>query len=142
MELRQVLATRHPCQKCDVLAEIVVVLSRKISNRGLKLISPYSRAVVTGGIHEFIVTDESRALPLSSVDRAAYVGFAEIKKGGVIMVGEQVSIVDHVIGQVVGFDETHMPNHLNIVVYSTEWKSGFDHAVSVGQQMRITGAYL
>ena len=141
MDPYEILKQRHPCKKRNVLAEIVVVLSNKRDDRGLMLISPYTRAVRAQEIHEFIITDEENILPASTVDRVAYLCFAEILKGGVIMVGEQISIGDQTIGQVVGFDESHMPNHLNVVIHAPERKSGFECDITVGQQMRITDKY-
>jgi fumarate reductase subunit C len=62
-----------------------------------------------------IVTDEE-AEPGSSVNPIAYLGFVEFAQGGVIVAGDRVSVNGEDIGYVCGFDETHMPNHLNIVV--------------------------
>jgi hypothetical protein len=129
---------RPLCVKDDVAAEVVVVFGNKREERGLKLINPYTRAVLVNEIHEFIITDEKNVRPGSRVDRVAYLCFAEFKKGGAIMFGDKVLVGDRVIGEVVGFEETHMPNHMNIIIHSTEFKSGFELNLSVGQQMLIT----
>ncbi|HZR97124.1 MAG TPA: hypothetical protein VFE37_00370 [Chloroflexota bacterium] len=34
--------------------------------------------------------------------------------------------------QLVGFDECHMPNHLNIVVYSPDWRGGRSRGLALG----------
>jgi hypothetical protein len=54
------------------------------------------------------------------------------------MFGDKVVVAGRVLGEVVGFDETHMPNHLNIVVGANQRKSGFELDIAVGQQMVIT----
>ncbi|MBW1699303.1 MAG: hypothetical protein JRK26_21220 [Deltaproteobacteria bacterium] len=132
------LTDRPPSIKSDVTAEIVTVFGNKRDKRGLKLITPYTRAVLQGQIHEFIITDEKDARPSSTVDRVGYLCFAEIKKGGAIMFGDKILVGEQLMGRLVGFDEYHMPNHLNIVLYADYLKSGFDLGISVGQDMLIT----
>ena len=111
---------------------------------------PYAtiRNVIFGGlallaymgyqVMEFIITDEKDARPSSTVDRVGYLCFAEIKKGGAIMFGDKILVGGKLMGRLVGFDEYHMPNHLNIILYAENLKSGFDLAISVGQDMLIT----
>ena len=132
------LTERPLCRKGDVIAEMVVVFGNKRGQRALNLIAPYTRVVPLNEIHEFIITDEEQARPGGQVDRVAYLCFAEIKKGGAIMFGDSVFIEDQKVGRVVGFDETHMPNHINVIIYSPEFKSGFDWGFTVGQQMLFT----
>jgi len=43
-------------------------------------------------------------------------GFFEVISGGIILIGDQASIDGAPIGEVAGFDQTHMPNHMNILV--------------------------
>jgi hypothetical protein len=83
-----------------------------------------SRAVTAGEIHELAVTDDPAARPEARVDRVAYVGFVEVVRGGVILVGDQVSLGQREMGEVVGFDCTHFPNHMNILVRSPRWQTG------------------
>jgi hypothetical protein len=132
------LKERAPSRKSDVHAELVVVLSNSREDRGLKLITPHTRALLRNEIHEFILTDEKEARPTATVDHIAYLCFAEIKKGGVIAFGDKVMVEGRMIGEVVGFDETHMPNHLNVVLRADERKSGFELDFTVGQEMVIT----
>lgn len=132
------LTDRPPSKKSDVLAKIVTVFGNKRDKRGLNLITPYTRAVLQGQIHEFIITDEKDARPSSVVDRVGYLCFAEIKKGGAIMFGDKILVGGRLMGHLVGFDEYHMPNHINIVLYAEDLKSGFDLEIKVGQDMLIT----
>ncbi len=101
--------------KQPVIGRLVVVLDGVYENRGLELIKPPSRALRQTEIHELIVTDES-TLPGSKVNNIAYVGFFEIIQGGVIVVDDKVKIGGKDVGKIAGYDETHMPNHLNIVM--------------------------
>jgi hypothetical protein len=132
------LTDRPPSKKSDVTAKIVTVFGNKRDKRGLKLITAYTRAVLQGQIHEFIITDEKDVRPAATVDRVGYLCFAEIKTGGAIMFGDKIIVGGQLMGKLVGFDEYHMPNHLNIVLYAENLKSGFDLGVSVGQDMLIT----
>jgi uncharacterized protein YuzE len=46
----------------------------------------------------------------------AYIGFFEVEEGGIILVNDRVTVEGQEVGQVVGFDFTHAPNHLNILI--------------------------
>jgi hypothetical protein len=124
--------------KGDVVAELVVVFGNTREDRGLKLITPYTRVVLLNEIHEFIITDEKGVRPGSKVDRVAYLCYAEIKKGGAIMFGDRVMIGERLVGEIVGFEETHMPNHMNIILHSKAFKNGFELGLSIGQRMVVT----
>jgi hypothetical protein len=128
---------RPPSKRADVAAELVVVLSTRREDRGLKLITPHTRAVLRNEIHEFIITDEEDARPTAMVNRVASFCFAEVKKGGVIAWGDKVIVEGRLIGEIVGFDETHMPNHMNVIIRANERKSGFELGVALGQKMII-----
>jgi len=117
--------------------KVVAVLSGKLPERGLELIRPFSRALLTGEIHELIVTDEERAGPLQTVNRIAYVCFFEIITGGIMLVGDELSIGDARIGTIAGFDETHMPNHLNIVAKSDQRRSGKNRGIRLEDTVLI-----
>jgi len=49
-------------------------------------------------------------------NRVTVLGFFEVETGGIILIGDQASLDGAPIGEVVGFDQTHMPNHMNILV--------------------------
>ena len=101
--------------KKPVFGRIVVVLDGVYENRGLNLIKPPSRALKNGEIHELILTDE-QCFPGDTVNRIAYLAFVEITQGSVSVQGDTVMIGSQQIGTIAGYDETHMPNHLNIVL--------------------------
>lgn len=122
--------------KRDVVARLVVILKGKLEDRGLNLIVPVSRAVQKHEVHELIVTDEQVA-PGSRVGRIAYIGFMEIVQGGMIITGDQVACGDEVLGRIAGFDETHLPNHLNIVIQVANRQDGIDFGATLDAEIRI-----
>lgn len=121
-------------KKREVRGEIVVVLDGKLEERKLKLITSISRCVCAQEIHELIITDEPAA-PGMQVDRIAYLGFAEVSQGGVIVAGDLILIGDSQIGTVAGFDETHMPNHLNIVIRAEKRRTGSELGVELAMPL-------
>lgn len=112
--------------KSTVFGRVVVVFHGYLDDRGLALIRQRSRAVRRGDVHEMLITDEADAGPGSSVNRVAGFGFIEFLSGGVLLVDDEVLIGDKHIGRIVGFDETHMPNHMNIVIFASPVRSGRD----------------
>lgn len=115
--------------KSDVCGELRVVLAGRYEERGLSLIAPVSRCVCRHEVHELIVSDEETIGPGVTVNRIAYIGFAEITAGGVIIAGDEVTIDGQKIGVIAGFDLTHMPNHLNIVIKSDGRQSGAERGL-------------
>ncbi len=121
--------------KTDVTGSLVVVLQGTMADRGLELIKPISRCIRRHDIHELILTDEPDARPGSRVDRIAYLGFAAIDAGGVIVSGDEVRVNGRYIGTLVGFDETHMPNHLNIVIRDDRLADGLARGAGLGMSV-------
>jgi hypothetical protein len=107
-------------KKRPVEAAIVVVLKGVISNRGLKLIDPRSRCVREKEIFEFMIAQDPEAAPGMVVNTVRYLGFAEVQEGGSLCVGDRVLCDGELLGWVAGFDETHIPNHQNIVLRGSE----------------------
>ena len=116
----------------ELEARFVAVLKSTREDRGLELILPATRAIRKNEIHEFILTDEDDAAPGKVVNRVAYVAFAEFTKGGMLVEGDEVVVRGVTIGEIAGFDETHMPNHQNIVIRGPERKTGLDLGAKVG----------
>ena len=109
-------------RKNDVASRLVAIYEVILEDRGYVLITPRTRAVLTNEIHELIITDEMEASPDKIVNHVAVLGFMEVKKGGIIAVGDTVSVKNETLGEIAGFDLTHMPNHLNIIVKAPEFK--------------------
>jgi len=124
-------------KKALVRGRVVAVMDAKLSHRGLQLMISPTRALLSGEIHELIVTDEEDAGPGKVVNRIAYIGFFELEKGGVVAKGDKVTLKRKTIGEIVGFDETHAPNHLNIIIKSSKRNSGKELGVELGNILTI-----
>lgn len=109
-----------------VQGRLVCILDARSEQRGMQLEIHPSRAIQAGEIHELALTDEAAAAPGTRVERVAYVGFVEIVRGGIMVVGESVALGGRELGQVVGFDTTHFPNHMNILIRGSGWQTGRD----------------
>ncbi len=103
-------------RKRVVVGKLVALTDLTLESRGLRLIAPPSRALLTNEIHELIITEEKSAGPGATVNGVLVVGFFEVMVGGIVVVGDEVSIGNVPIGEIAGYDITHMPNHMNIVV--------------------------
>jgi len=121
-------------RKKIIKGKLVVILDGIISKRGLNLITPPSRAIKKNEIHEVILTEEDAA-PGKIVNSIAYVCFFEVEEGGVIVVEDKVYIGKKLIGKVVGFDDTHMPNHQNIILYAPEKKTGVELKINLDEEI-------
>lgn len=124
-------------KKKECEGELCVVLDGKFENRGLQLMTPPSRAFLVGDIHELIVTDEQDAKPGAEVNQIAYWGFFEVSKATVVAVNDEITIGDKCVGRIAGFDETHMPNHLNVVIKAEERVPGAELGLELGDKVRI-----
>ncbi|MCL4440840.1 MAG: hypothetical protein M1609_09715 [Firmicutes bacterium] len=121
--------------KREIRGRLVVILSGKLENRALSLVAPISRAVLKNEIHELIITDERGAAPGKAVNRISYAGFVEITEGGVLVAGDEVICGGIVLGSIAGFDETHLPNHLNIVIYSGSRSDGVEMGLALESEI-------
>jgi hypothetical protein len=101
-----------------VEGRVVAILHVSFKDRGLKLIDTKSRAILKNEIHEIMITDEKTAAPGGGADRVAAVAFFEITKGGLIVTGDVVTSAGKKIGDLIGYDENHMPNHLGIILWA------------------------
>ncbi len=123
-------------KKRPLKGNLVVVLDGKYEERGLQLIPQASRCLNTNEVHEMILTDEDKK-PGDIVNKIAYIGFMTVKDSTVIIVGDEVKINGQVIGKIAGFDETHMPNHYNIVIYGKNRISGNERNLDLNNEVVI-----
>ena len=107
--------------KRDVTGEFVALVDVTFEKRGLELIQARSRALPRGEIHELMITDEEAEMR-GRVDRVRVLGFFEVEVGGIVLAGDRVYVDDDPIGEVAGFDLTHMPNHMNILIIASHLK--------------------
>ena len=117
-----------------VLGEIVALLHITFQDRGLKLIQARSRALLKNEIHELMITDEEGAAPGGGADRVSAIAFFEVRRGGLAVVGDEVTIGGRALGTLAGFDMTHMPNHMNLLVKSTSLE---EPPIRVGDEVRL-----
>jgi hypothetical protein len=99
-----------------VMGEVVALLHITFEERGLELIQSRSRALRKGEVHELMVTDEEGAAPGGGADRVSAVAFFEVERGGLAVVGDAVTVAGNIMGHIAGYDMTHMPNHMNVLV--------------------------
>ena len=118
----------------SVTGVMVTVMDSTHEARGLRLISTYTRALKRSSIHELIATDESDQRPGGSANRIAYLGFFEVARGGIVIVGETLLVDDKPIGEIIGLDETHEPNHINIIIGVKERATGQRLGIAVGSK--------
>ncbi len=123
--------------KKEILGKIVAILDLIIEKRGMQLIAPISRAIFKHSICELALTDEDTAGPGQLVNHVGYLGFVEVKAGGVAVVGDSISLCEKLTGRLVGFDTTHAPNHLTLVVKGDEVTTGGRMKLQIGDPVTI-----
>ncbi len=123
--------------KRPVEGEVVAILHVKFEDRGLVFIQTKSRAVKLNEIHELMMTDEQDAAPGGGTNRVRAIAFIEITKSGLIVVGDDVTIEGKKLGTLAGYDVTHMPNHINVVVKTDSLD---EPTLRVGDKVRFTKA--
>jgi uncharacterized protein DUF6917 len=120
--------------KRDVVGQLVVVSRNRIEGRKLDLIEPRTRCINRFEVHELIVTDED-ARPGGEVQNVAYWGFFETEQSGVLQVGDLVEVGGRVLARVAGFDLSHAPNHLNIVLRAESRTTGLEYDFKLGDRV-------
>jgi hypothetical protein len=130
----QLLNTASPCAAhFPVPARLVCILHARAEARGLNLAPFPSRAVLKHEVHELIVTAEEAA-PGKLVNRISYLAFFEVLESGILWSGDTIQLGDNCLGQLAGYDMTHMPNHMNIIVRVGEpLKTGLELGLQLGQ---------
>ena len=120
-----------------VKGTVITVLDSTHEQRGLKLIPTYSRALPKHSIHELIATDETGKKPGDTADRIAYLAFFEVTRGGCILVGETLVVDGQAVGEIIGFDETHEPNHINIIIGVKKRRTGPQLKIGVDSTIKF-----
>lgn len=125
--------------KTDITGRFVVVLDGKLDNRELNLIQPISRAFSRHTVIELIGTDERDAGPGRVVNSICYIGFVELTNGGVLLAGDKVLWNNTEIGEIAGYDNTHMPNHQNTIVKMNTRIAGKELGIQINDEVTIKG---
>jgi hypothetical protein len=123
--------------RTPVFGRVVAVLTSKRDARALQLIHPWTRCIVQHEVHELLLTDEMDARPGGTVNRVAAVAFVEFGCSGLIMGSDKLRIGGREIGALIGFDETHCPNHINIVLGGSERRTGLELGLKGGDVMEF-----
>ena len=122
--------------KRPLASSLVALLHHTRTDRGMQLMQEQSRCIQAGELHEVVTSDED-SVGGERVDRVGFIGFAEFACGGVIEVGDRVSCGGRALGTVLGFDATHFPNHLNILVRSEELRTAPSLGLALGDELRF-----
>lgn len=125
-------------KKVKVCARLVVVLDGRLPRRGLELIPQETRGVRVGEVHELIGSIQPGIGANSTVDPIVYLGFVEMLGAGVICAGDELRVGGKLIGRLAGFDYTHMPNHMNIVIATSAERSGVEHGFELEQEVTFS----
>ncbi len=120
-----------------VQGAVVTVLDATHEERGLKLLPTYSRALKQNSIHELIATDETDQKPGDTANRIAYLAFFEVTRGGCLIVGETLFVDGKPVGEILGFDETHEPNHINVIIGVKKRQTGRQSKISLGSKIKF-----
>lgn len=129
--IRKLVTADFYAQKLPLKGRIVAILRGTIRGRDLQLIPQSSRAVRAGEIHEFVATRE-KAVPGARVSEIAYLCFVEFENGGVVLTGDELVFGGRSVGAIAGFDLSHQPNHMNIVVKVESLMSGEELGLECG----------
>lgn len=102
----------------DVSAHWIAILNHRREKRGIVLTPWQTRAIRSGDIHEILTTPQVSRFPHEQIDEVYYLGFAVFEAGILAVEDELWDKNGTLLGRIIGFDETHAPNHLNILLAS------------------------
>lgn len=125
------------CRKAELSFKVSAVLANSVKGRNLQLVRPPTRVVAAGTVVEMVCTAEL-ARPGQLVNDVAYLCFAETIRSGVLVVGDRLR-ARGLRGVVLGFNEDHAPNHINVIVGAEQAASGRSLGLEPGDLI-IVGA--
>ncbi|MFI2735400.1 DUF6917 domain-containing protein [Streptomyces sp. NPDC018711] len=115
----------------------VAVMEHRRLARGMRLERWQTRAVCAGAVHELMTTPAPPPPGSDRVDEVAYLGFAAFD-AGLLCVGDAVREADGtLLGHVLGFDDTHLPNHMNVVLLSEDRRTGRRRGLTPGGGLHV-----
>jgi hypothetical protein len=120
--------------KKPVPAKAVGILTNFAHERKMGLISSSSRAVRKNDVHELVCTAQN-CQPGEVVEDVGYLAFAVMEESGVIAVGDRLQVEGEDFGTVLGFNEVHAPNHINIVIQVDQLTNGIQAGWLPGTKM-------
>jgi hypothetical protein len=119
-----------------ISGEIVAVMAKHLEGRNLFLIPQPTRALRTYELVELIATEE-KPNEENRINSISYLGFFEVKQGGVVKNLDHIKINGKKIGSLLGYDETHMPNHLNMIIKMDKKHTGLELGIKVNDLIQI-----
>src|SRR5215207_4932980 len=125
----------HYVERRPVEGVLVALMNGQLQRRGFVLKGYPTRALRAGDLHELIVTDELPEGDGSRVDHIGYLGFVEITQGGIVVRGDRLLVGTRAVGLLAGFDECHMPNHLNVIVHHADCRGGQSRGLALGDRV-------
>lgn len=123
--------------KRPVEATAVAVLGHTQTDRGMTLMEHETRCLMRGEIHELVTTDQVDARAGARIDRVGFIGFAEIEAGGVAARGDRFLLAGRPVGTLLGFDDCHFPNHLNVLIACERLETGLSLGFAPGLPVRF-----
>lgn len=119
-----------------LIGKFVAVMNFSNPKRGINLTEFRTRCLLKNEIHEFILCADDTD-PNSPIDKVFYLGFGEFTEGGVMEVGDTLYLDNKPFGTILGFDETHFPNHYNILIRTNNLKTGEELGVKAEDKFSI-----
>jgi hypothetical protein len=123
--------------KDDLSAHATGILTNIANNRGMRLISNACRAVRINDVHELVCTSQEKQ-PGEIVDEVGYLAFVVFDESGVVAIDDVLLVKGNNIGKVIGFNETHAPNHLNIIIQVDNITTGLQSGWEPGTKLVFT----
>ena len=115
---------------------LVMVLGHSRAEREMEQGKYMTRCIKAGEVHELVAV-AAHTLSDGKYHGASYIGFAEFNSSAVIHVGEKVFLGAAYVGVVGGFDYTHFPNHINILIEAEHPRDGQTLRITTGQKGRF-----
>lgn len=134
--------TESIIHKPPIASTLCSVHGTRRSNRGMKPIIQKTRCVEQGSIHEIIIVEEGVLREKGIVQDTAYIGFTQFLTGGLLECGDLVYLNNMPLGELAGFDDTHMPNHLNILIQRDSLVTGIDLKCSFSDLIIFYGKHI
>lgn len=101
--------------KSLLIGRMCALVNLVYPSRALQIMTEKSRVVRNWDIHELMLAPSSM-VPDLPARGLRVLGFVEFLSGGVLVAGDRLLLDGDDVGELVGFDGTHSPNHLNIVI--------------------------
>lgn len=120
--------------KEPIEAKAVGILTNKGLSRNMQMVHSSSRAVRRNDVHELVCTDREY-LPGETVSDVGYLAFICLEESGVLAVGDVVEVEGKALGKVLGFNEVHAPNHINVIIRLDSLSTGLDEGWTPGTRL-------